>query len=939
MAMAAHQGRDADGLPGWRTLAHMVDGLPVSVIVTDREGIVRRWLGAAQSIFGWSADEVLGRRLAQAAVDPLHAAEAQAIVAAVTAGACWLGRFTVRVADASLVELHVLDIPLTGADGGVIGMLGLSLPVAQPLPPDGRSWPTVLTDLGTRIAGGALPPVVMATVAPGTELVDTPTETLMLLQAAVANTGLALATYGPDGREIRSLAGEAGAASIFARAVLSESGTRGALFPLFTEALRSGRSQDLVPVEGRTFSVTMIPIRGADGDIHEVVAVALDVTESERSAARHKAIIENVSDIISIVDAQANLLFSSPSMTRTFGSMEGRGGWDFVHPDDVAATDEAVRQALSYPGASAHVRFRGRHADGSWRLCDTIIANRFDEPALRGLVATSRDVTEIELGRRARQQQAWLEAIVDSALDAVVAVDSAGSVTEWSRRAEKVFGWPREEMLGRPLAESLMVSRDAAHFAGAVRELVHGEAGQGEGRLFEVEVRRRDGAVVPVELALSVLRPDGGDAVVIGFMRDLTEARVVRSLLDRTHADTLARIELILRHLPVSLVATDAAGVCTEVSGAAALLGDAGPGSQLRSRWAGQRQGELLERALGGTAVDGLCAVEGRIFDIHMRPVRDGSQVVTVLVVALDVTDRKQAESERSAKATLAASVLDSLPDHTAVVDRDGTIIAVNSAWQRFAQGNGGTAAATEVGVNYLAACDQAPDDPYAMEMASGLREVLAGNRSDFSLQYPCDSGGDEWYVVRVAPMIGGSGAVISHLDITKRRAMERQLTFHGLHDGLTGLPNRTLLVDRLGQAMSGAVGPTARPFVLVVGVDALTSVNETLGHRTGDMVIMELAQRLLGLAGTPVTVARLGGDEFAVLVPAPDETDPLQLADEILAIVRTPLDVGGGVLVTATVGIAEAHRGDDPHDVLVNAAAALYRGRERGTDRVELFA
>src|SRR5439155_16718075 len=113
-----------------------------------------------------------------------------------------------------------------------------------------------------------------------------------------------------------------------------------------------------------------------------------------------------------------------------------------------------------------------------------------------------------------------------------------------------------------------------------------------------------------------------------------------------------------------------------------------------------------------------------------------------------------------------------------------------------------------------------------------------------------------------------------SQTDITARKLAEEKLIYDALHDGLTGLPNRSLFMDRLGQALAFQRRRADYRFaVLFLDVDRFKTVNESLGHTQGDVLLVQIAQRLRGVVRPGDTVARLGGDEFALLLG--DFTDP----------------------------------------------------------------
>ena len=161
-----------------------------------------------------------------------------------------------------------------------------------------------------------------------------------------------------------------------------------------------------------------------------------------------------------------------------------------------------------------------------------------------------------------------------------------------------------------------------------------------------------------------------------------------------------------------------------------------------------------------------------------------------------------------------------------------------------------------------------------------------------------------------------------------------------GLHDDLTGLPNRALFSDRLDQRLVGGRRERPSAAVLFLDIDALKRINDSLGHVVGDEVLIETARRLTMAVRTEDTVARLGGDEFTVLLDAADETEALATAARLLAAVRRPMTAGGRELsLTASIGVRVARAGRDAaSDVMRGADLAMYEAKARGGAAVALF-
>ncbi len=204
--------------------------------------------------------------------------------------------------------------------------------------------------------------------------------------------------------------------------------------------------------------------------------------------------------------------------------------------------------------------------------------------------------------------------------------------------------------------------------------------------------------------------------------------------------------------------------------------------------------------------------------------------------------------------------------------------------------------------------------------------------------------GEDRWLGVRLTDASGDPdiGGVVVHVtDVTGRRRAEEALAHSALHDGLTGLANRTLFTDRVGQALRRTVRGGGSAAVLSIDVDGFKAVNDALGHSAGDALLREVADRLRGAVRADDTVARLGGDEFAVLVEQSGEGDDeaLATATRVREVLSRPVALRGGpVTVSASLGVAVGRGGAGAPSLIADADLALYAAKLGGRDRTTVF-
>lgn len=180
-------------------------------------------------------------------------------------------------------------------------------------------------------------------------------------------------------------------------------------------------------------------------------------------------------------------------------------------------------------------------------------------------------------------------------------------------------------------------------------------------------------------------------------------------------------------------------------------------------------------------------------------------------------------------------------------------------------------------------------------------------------------------------PDVGG--IVVNFRDITERRAEQERLTYDASHDVLTGLANRQVFQDRLGHALSRRARGHGGAAVLFCDLDGFKALNDRFGHAAGDQVLMEIAQRLRDAVRPADTVARIAGDEFTVLLEdlrEPGEADTV--ARRICAALSAPVAVDGEeLMVTMSIGVAEAHDADTVDALVAKADLAMYEAKNNG--------
>ncbi len=316
----------------------------------------------------------------------------------------------------------------------------------------------------------------------------------------------------------------------------------------------------------------------------------------------------------------------------------------------------------------------------------------------------------------------------------------------------------------------------------------------------------------------------------------------------------------------------------------------------------------------------------------------DDPHVRGVVVTTRDVTDRARAEAALRESEDRYRRLVEHSPQPIVVIQR-GAFVHLNPAAVRMLGAESEAELLGRPAVDVLHPDDAASvEAPGARPLPWGMAEATVRERRIVRRD------GEVLDIELVTVPVtyrGGPAIQLMGRDVTDRRRAERALAHHALHDHLTGLPNRALLLDRLAQALVRTARRGGTVAVLFVDLDRFTLVNDELGHDAGDGVLRAVAARLRGMLRPADTVARFGADEFVVVcdeVQGPAEAT--RIANRIVEVVTLPVDDHDeDLVVTASIGVALAGGDDATADAVVrNADTAMHRAKELGGARIELY-
>jgi diguanylate cyclase (GGDEF)-like protein/PAS domain S-box-containing protein len=553
--------------------------------------------------------------------------------------------------------------------------------------------------------------------------------------------------------------------------------------------------------------------------------------------------------------------------------------------------------------------------------------------------------------------------ILDNALDSFIAIDEHSEIIEWSKQAEKTFGWTRQEAIGARLADTIIPERyRAAHLAGLRHYRETGEHRMLNNRI-ELYARRKDGSEIPVELTVAPLALSGR-TIFSASLRDISHSRELKEVVQ--HQANITKS--ILDSMAGAVVVADLSERLILVNPAAQRLlnlkpVEAGSGQSFHSFAIYQADRKTrypeserpLAKALRGEQVDGMiafvrheCLPEGAWVSANARPLVDRSgALIGGVVVFHGITELRERE-EALARQALALRqsqenyrlLVESSTDYAMIMtDPAGTILS----WSAGAEKILGLSAEEAIGQSISALFTV--EDREMGEPLRELEEAKATGRSEDNRWHIRRDGSRFWAEGVVTPLWNADGSLRGFVKImrdqTVQRLAEEQTQFLANHDVLTGLPNRVNFSNHLHQFIAVSQRNKTSFTVLLLDLDRFKHVNDSFGHHAGDLLLKEVAARISSTLRETDFVARLGGDEFVVI----QRDGPQPAAAEALArrligeLGRAYLLEGHEVSSGTSIGISTYPKdAKNSVELLKKADLALYRAKSHGRGTFQIY-
>jgi diguanylate cyclase (GGDEF)-like protein/PAS domain S-box-containing protein len=527
--------------------------------------------------------------------------------------------------------------------------------------------------------------------------------------------------------------------------------------------------------------------------------------------------------------------------------------------------------------------------------------------------------------------------------EAIIATSPDGLIEFLNPEAEVLTGWREADALGRVLDEVFVIFNEETHQAveSPVTRVLNEKRVVDQGN--HITLVGRDGIQRPIADSGAPIFDDAGEIIgVVLVFRDQTKER---AFLSELH-ESVTRYRTLLDNIPQMVWEKDRDSVYVSGNASCARVLGVDP-----SALVGKVDEDFFPADLAAQHREGDCRVmeQGAIQTKEERWNRDGQdQVIRVTKVALrddlgqvygtlgiseDVTERKKAEDQLR----LAAQVFERAGEGIMVTDAEQRVLTVNAAFTVI------------TGCSAEEICGQTP-----RTLKSGLHEPSYYQEMWASIAERGWWQGEIWNRRKSGELYLGwltinsvrneSGVVTNYVgmfsDITAVKETQRRVDYLATHDELTGLPNRTLFLDRLRQTIVRASRKASYFALMFVDLDNFKVVNDSLGHAAGDALLIEVSKRLRRCVRAMDSVARFGGDEFALLIDDTNASEVEVAASRVAATLgELVLIAGKGIHVSASIGICFfPDDGSDPETLLKNADSAMYHAKEEGKSTFRFF-
>jgi diguanylate cyclase (GGDEF)-like protein/PAS domain S-box-containing protein len=711
--------------------------------------------------------------------------------------------------------------------------------------------------------------------------------------------------------------------------------------------------------EYRWHEVRSLPIRDENDAVVRWIGTATDIEDakqsehdlqlSEQQSAQTLRLLETLLSEAPIGFGFVDREFRMVRLNETLASVNGSSVAALVGQTVAAAVpllwpqlEPLYRRVLDNGIAVLDVEVTGPSAARPDHICHWLTSYYpvSVEGEVVGIGVVVVDVTERMKAEEVRRQ---LSAIVESSGDAIFGATTDGMVTSWNPAAEQLFGFTAGEMIGQSVAAIAPPERAVEQDQMRAR-LIAGGAHES----YKTTRRRKDGSLVEVLITASTVTDETGEVIGLSAIaHDTTEEGLAEEALRASErrlalAQRIAHLGSFEFDLP-----TDEMTWSDEHNRILGLDANTRPTGELFMSLVHPDDRPLLERRWTSATERGVP------FELRYRIIRPDSEerwvyarvipevaadggVVRLAGTLMDETTRVEADRVRQAAETRFDIGFEQAGIGAAITDLLGVPVRVNAAMCELF----GRPEEQLVGRRWT---DYAHPDEVPLWQAVLVRLADGHDTHADERRFLRADQSIVWASTNVTLVRDESGEpqyfLAQFQDITEQKNMEHALARQALHDSLTDLPNRVLLVDRLVHTLAGARRRGSQVGVLFLDLDHFKVVNDSLGHTCGDDLLRQVAERIAKAIRPGDTVARFGGDEFVIVCDDVSDLAIAEIGARVLGALSQPSHLADeDVIVTASIGVAIADKNATPESLLRDADFAMYRAKERGRGCIELF-
>ncbi|PZV12067.1 MAG: hypothetical protein DCF20_18400 [Pseudanabaena sp.] len=607
---------------------------------------------------------------------------------------------------------------------------------------------------------------------------------------------------------------------------------------------------------------------------------------------------------------------------------------DRLHPADRERATTAFR-AFKNNEASYSEDFRLLHRDGSYRWIYSnaqLICDKAGTPIK--IVGTHIDITDRKKAEEdISRSVATNQALIDALPDLIIRISREGIYIDAIPSGNVKFAVPPKKMIGNSIFDVLPIE-----FAQQRMYYVEQAFQTGKLQLYEYQILI-DGEIHYEEARIVV----SGENEATILIRDISDRKKAEEDLRRAVATKQALIDA----LPDLIIRISRDGVYLDAISSATMKFSHPPDTFIGKCMVDILPSELAQQLMyyieQAFQTQKIQLHEYQIFlngEIHYEEARiviSGENEATILI--RDISDRKKAELSLRESKERYRVLAENINDLVCLHHPDGQYLYVSPSCEAL------------LGYRYDEMLGQDPYTYFHPDDRDRIRQVshaavLAGKATPITYRMRHKSGNYIWFETLTTPIMDATGQVIqlqtTSRDVSDRIQVQNQLEYDTLHDTLTGLPNRHLLMERLDLSLHRAKRLEDYHFaVLFLDLDRFKVINDSLGHLAGDKLLIAISRNLQATLREIDLVARLGGDEFVILLDEiKDIQEAIHATQRIFAELQTPLTIEGReVYTTSSIGIVLGTKDyAKASHLLRDADIAMYRAKARGKARYEIF-